>query len=133
MIDGNDWQLDFHYQENGIGENYYKSGRVKFIEKTGNYVNAIVLDEYEFKVKIKLDDDKYVSSISCECGEPSCEHMAACLHLLSNEEVPDNKEKYREIDDIIGNLESDELISFIKKELKNDYNIYREFKKEFKS
>ena len=132
MIDGSDWQLDFHYRENGTGKNYYKSGRVKFIEKNGNVVNAIVLDDYEFKVKIKLCDGKYVSSISCDCGEESCEHMAACLHLLSNEEVPDNQNKFREIDEIIDNLESDELIIFVK-QLKNDYNFYREFKEEFES
>ena len=42
MIDGYEWQLDFHYRENGTGKNYYKSGRVKFIEKKGNTVNAIV-------------------------------------------------------------------------------------------
>ena len=109
MIDGYEWQLDFHYRENGTGKNYYKSGRVKFIEKKGNTVNAIVLDDYKFKVKIKLCDDKYVDSISCECGEQSCKHMAACLHLLSNEEVPDNKKKFREIEDIFDNLKDDEL------------------------
>lgn len=131
MIDGYDWQLDFHYRENGTGKNYYKSGRVKFIEKNGNTVNAIVLDDYEFKVKIKLCDEKYVDSISCECGEQSCKHMAACLHLLSNEDVPDNQRKFREIDEILDNLESDELIIFVKKQLKNDFNFYREFKNEF--
>lgn len=133
MIDGHDWQLDFHYLENGTGENYYKSGRVKFIEKIGDTINAIVLDGYEFKVKIKLIDDKYVDSISCDCGGESCEHMAACLHLLSNEEVPDNNEKFREIDELIDNLESDELIKFVKKQLKEDYNFYRKFKEEFES
>ncbi|MBQ2636281.1 MAG: hypothetical protein IJG09_06250 [Methanobrevibacter sp.] len=131
MIDRRDWQLDFHYRENGRGEEYYKSGCVKFIEKYGNIVNAVVLDEYEFKVKIKLFEDKYVSSISCECGGQSCEHMAACLHLLSNEEVPNNEVKFCEIDEIIHNLENDDLINFVKKQLKNDYNFYREFKKEF--
>lgn len=131
MIDGYDWQLDFHYRENGTGKNYYKSGRVKFIEKNGNTVNAIVLDDYEFKVKIKLCDEKYVDSISCECGEQSCKHMAACLHLLPNEDVPDNQRKFREIDEIVDNLESDELIIFVKKQLKNDFNFYREFKNEF--
>ena len=133
MIDGHDWPLDFHYLENGTGENYYKSGRVKFIEKIGDTINAIVLDGYEFKVKIKLIDDKYVDSISCDCGGESCEHMAACLHLLSNEEVPDNNEKFREIDELIDNLESDELIKFVKKQLKEDYNFYRKFKEEFES
>lgn len=133
MIDGYDWQLDFHYRENGTGKNYYKSGRVKFIEKNGNRVNAIVLDDCEFKVKIKLCEDKYVDSISCECGEQSCKHMAACLHLLSNEEIPDNKNKFIEIDDILDNLKDDELIRFVKEQLKNDYNFYREFKEEFKS
>lgn len=133
MIDGYDWQLDFHYRENGTGKNYYKSGRVKFIEKNGNTVNAIVLDDYEFKVKIKLCDEKYVDSISCECGEQSCKHMAACLHLLPNEDVPDNQRKFREIDEIVDNLESDELIIFVKKQLKNDFNFYREFKNEFES
>ncbi len=131
MIDEYEWQLDFHYRENESGKNYYKSERVKFIEKTGNTVNAIVLDDNEFKVKIKLCDNKYVDSISCDCGEESCEHMAACLHLLSNEEVPDNKNKFREIEDILYNLKDDELIKFVKKQLKNDYNFYREFKKEF--
>ena len=131
MIDGHEWQLDFHYRKNGTGKNYYKSGRVKFIEKTGNTVNATVLDENKFKVKIKLYDNKYVDSISCDCGEESCEHMAACLHLLSNEEVPDNKNKFREIEDILYNLKDDELIKFVKKQLKNDYNFYREFKEEF--
>ena len=91
------------------------------------------MDEYEFKVKIKLFDDKYVDSISCECGGQSCEHMAACLHLLSNEEVPDNKKKFREIEDIFDNLKDDELINFVKKQLKNDYNLYRKFKEEFES
>lgn len=133
MIDGHDWQLDFHYRENGTGENYYKSGRVKFIEKIGDTINAIVLDEYEFEVKIKLIEGKYVDSISCNCGGESCEHMAACLHLLSNEEVPDNNEKFREINGLIDNLESDELIKFVKKQLKEDYNFYRKFKEEFKS
>ena len=57
--------------------------------------------------------------------------MAACLHLLSNEEVPDNKNKFREIEDILYNLKDDELIKFVKKQLKNDYNFYREFKEEF--
>ena len=131
LIDEHEWQLDFHYRKNGTGKNYYKSGCVKFIEKTGNTVNAIVLDEYEFKVKIKLCDNKYVDSISCDCGEGSCEHMAACLHLLSNEEVPDNKNKFREIEDILYNLKDDELIKFVKKQLKNDYNFYRKFKEEF--
>ncbi len=131
MINGHEWQLDFHYRKNGTGKNYYKSGRVKFIEKTGNTVNATVLDENKFKVKIKLYDNKYVDSISCDCGEESCEHMAACLHLLSNEEVPDNKNKFREIEDILYNLKDDELIKFVKKQLKNDYNFYREFKEEF--
>lgn len=131
MIDGHEWQLDFHYRENGTGKNYYKSGCVKFIEKTENTVNATVLDENKFKVKIKLYDNKYVDSISCDCGEESCEHMAACLHLLSNEEVPDNKNKFREIEDILYNLKDDELIKFVKKQLKNDYNFYREFKEEF--
>ena len=131
MIDVYECQLDFHYRENGTGKNYYKSVRVKFIEKTGNTVNAIVLDEYEFKVKIKLCDNNYVDSISCDCGEESCEHMAACLHLLSNEEVPDNKNKFMEIEDILYNLKDDELIKFVKKQLKNDYNFYREFNEEF--
>ena len=131
MINGYDWQLNFHYRENGTGKNYYKSGRVKFIEKSGNTVNAIVLDEYEFKVKIKLCEDKYVDSISCECGGQSCEHMAACLQLLSNEEVPDNKNNFIEINEILDNLKDDELIKFVKKQLKNDYNFYREFKEEF--
>ena len=58
--------------------------------------------------------------------------MAACLHLLSNEDVPDNQRKFREIDEIVDNLESDELIIFVKKQLKNDFNFYREFKNEFK-
>ena len=89
------------------------------------------MDEYEFKVKIKLCDDKYVDSISCECGGQSCEHMAACLHLLSNEEVPDNKNKFIEINEILDNLKDDELIKFVKKQLQNDYNFYREFKEEF--
>ena len=118
MIDEYEWQLDFHYRENESGKNYYKSERVKFIEKTGNTVNAIVLDDNEFKVKIKLCDNKYVDSISCDCGEESCEHMAACLHLLSNEEVPDNKNKFREIEDILYNLKDDELIKFVKKQSK---------------
>ena len=66
-------------------------------------------------------------------GGQSCEHMAACLHLLSNEEVPDNTDIFEEIDKIIDNLENDELINFIKKQLENDYNFYREFKEEFTS
>ena len=57
--------------------------------------------------------------------------MAACLHLLSNEEVPDNKNKFMEIDEILDNLEYDELINFVKKQLKNDYNFYRKFKEKF--
>lgn len=131
MIDGDDWQLDFHYRENGEGENYYKSGRVSFIEKTGNVVNGIVQDGYDFHVKIKLSDGKYVGSISCECGGQSCRHMAACLHLLSNEEVPDNGDKFSEIDEILDKLEDDELMGFVKKQLKEDYNFYRRFRQEF--
>ena len=132
MIDGYEWQLDFHYRENGTGKNYYKTGRVKFIEKNGNTVNAIVLDDYKFKVKIKLCDDKYVDSISCECGEQSCKHMAACLHLLSNEEVPDNENKFIEIEGSLDNLKDDELTYFVKNQLISDYNFYKEFKEEFK-
>ena len=124
--------IDFHYRENGTGKNYYKSGRVKFIEKKGNTVNAIVLDDYKFKVKIKLCDDKYVDSISCECGEQSCKHMAACLHLLSNEEVPDNENKFIEIEGTLDNLKDDELTNFVKNQLISDYNFYKEFKEEFK-
>ena len=127
MIDGYEWQLDFHYRENGTGKNYYKSGRVKFIEKKGNTVNAIVLDDYKFKVKIKLCDDKYVDSISCDC-----KHMAACLHLLSNEEVPDNENKFIEIEGSLDNLKDDELTNFVKNQLISDYNFYKEFKEEFK-
>ena len=55
--------------------------------------------------------------------------MAVCLHLWSNEEVPDNKNKFMEIEDILYNLKDDELIKFVKK--LNNYNFYRKFKKEF--
>jgi len=36
-----------------------------------------------------------------------------------------------EIKDILYNLKDDELIKFVKKQLKNDYNFYRKFKEEF--
>ena len=91
-----------------------------------------LLDDYKFKVKIKLCDDKYVDSISCECGEQSCKHMAACLHLLSNEEVPDNENKFIEIEGSLDNLKDDELTNFVKNQLISDYNLYKEFKEEFK-
>lgn len=91
-----------------------------------------LLDDYKFKVKIKLCDDKYVDSISCECGEQSCKHMAACLHLLSNEEVPDNENKFIEIEGSLDNLKDDELTNFVKNQLISDYNFYKEFKEEFK-
>lgn len=38
-----------------------------------------------------------------------------------------------EIDEIFDNLKDDELIRFVKKQLKSDYNSYREFKDEFES
>ena len=91
-----------------------------------------LLDDYKFKVKIKLCDDKYVDSISCECGEQSCKHMATCLHLLSNEEVPDNENKFIEIEGSLDNLKDDELTNFVKNQLISDYNFYKEFKEEFK-
>jgi hypothetical protein len=58
--------------------------------------------------------------------------MAACLHLLSNEEVPDNENKFIEIEGTLDNLKDDELTNFVKNQLISDYNFYKEFKEEFK-
>ena len=136
MIDGYEWQLDFHYRENGTGKTRILQTIATFLNlgtiEPFKSINAIVLDDYKFKVKIKLCDDKYVDSISCECGEQSCKHMAACLHLLSNEEVPDNENKFIEIEGSLDNLKDDELTNFVKNQLISDYNFYKEFKEEFK-
>ena len=58
--------------------------------------------------------------------------MAACLHQLSNEEVPDNENKFIEIEGFLDNLKDDELTNFVKNQLISDSNFYKEFKEEFK-
>ncbi len=97
------------------GYDYYKNGKVKEINKTGEGLNAIVSGSEQYRVNININSNHYEMKCTCPYSEEAnCKHMAAVLNCLKNDSIPVKESKV--------NINTEDITNFEK--------FKREFKKE---
>ena len=69
------------------GENYYKEGRVSFLEKIGDKYYAVVDGRETYVVVIKYNEEEKIIQFYCNCPcEFYCKHVYAVIKAIRNSE-----------------------------------------------
>ena len=81
------WEKLFENKILKRGYEYYKSGKVKIIDRDDYYVEAIVEGSEDYNVDIDFDDGD-IGDMYCDCpyacDDENCKHMAAVLYALND-------------------------------------------------
>ena len=122
-----DWQD--YFPEKLVLDGIDLEDGVNMITRRIDYVSGYVKDkDNEYNVSIDIDDNFQIKSVECECGKSKCRHMTALLHALN---YSDNK--YIEYDMVVGDLDKDKLIEFLKDQLNYNEELLEDFRDEFRN
>ena len=71
-----------------IGKEYYKDGRILFLEKDNDFYKSVVNGTQKYLVSIASKEDTKEVQMSCNCQVNGfCEHIYASLLAIKNKEV----------------------------------------------
>lgn len=120
------------------GYGYYKNNLVRDVSFHDDYITAKVMGTKTYECYVQVEDGLLLES-GCSCPYASegnnCKHIAALLYYLNEENTCSNIDnsysKEKNLYNIIKKIDRTELDKFLVKLLKNDKNIYDEFRLEF--
>lgn len=131
-----DFEGEFYNNILSRGYDYYALGKINKIKKDKDYVTAIVHGNYDYNVKVKIDNDIFING-ECSCPYNAsgnyCKHIAALLYYLNDDNGIDankNNNGY-DLEDIINKIDDKKIRKFIYNTLVNDANLLNKFRVEF--
>ncbi|MDD2965006.1 MAG: hypothetical protein PHU33_13745 [Bacteroidales bacterium] len=86
-----DWKEMFAPHILDRGKSYYRLGKVSILEQKAGIVEGRVSGDYDYHVKLELDDRNNVTRMMCNCPHAlsghNCKHMVATMYAWENQET----------------------------------------------
>lgn len=111
------------------GQTYRDEGRVQQLDRFGDTVTARVQGTELYETRVHLDSEDFDPHCTCPYSGPGeCKHVVAVL-LAVADEMPDDESQH--IDELLADVSTEDLRTFVRKELIRDPEMRERFLAEF--